>query len=360
MKKIVAISSAIALSFAVLASGVSAQATPSTDPAPTMPSDNQLVGVDCGNTNAFYNIEADGSSAIANPVGDVIGSDSANSTECSGGVAYNPEDGYVYGVLYASDNNQMFPEATGGTSLVKIDPSTGIQTIVSQFTGDCTGGWLFTITPQAALVSSGMNLCTVNLETAETTLLGTVSGPISDYAMGYNPTDDTLYWSGNSHDLWSIDPDTLVGTQVLDFAPETGEYTCPAYGGTGRLVLDASFAFDSNGIGWAQSDTCQGFVVAFDVATSKYWYMGEVVAPTGGIVNTDSQTIYAEGAPFYIEGYAIVPATENSNNNGGNNNSPELAETGASGAANLPLFMAALIPIGALALALNRRRAKQN
>jgi hypothetical protein len=324
-------------------------AAPSTNAFPAFPSTDTLFGVDCETTNASYTIAVTATTALATPIGSVIGNGNGipagdDSTECTGGIAFNPVDGFVYGVLWNYPPNQMFPTSADGDWLVKIDPVSGTQTLVAEFQGACDGPWTFAVDNNGlGYATDGDKLCSVNLATGVTTEIGTdvLVGPVRDYAMGYDWKNNVLYMFSDGYEIYSVNTATGAFTLAATLPVVNDEVSCPS-GGPDEVGFDASAGFDSNGVAWIQSDTCSSMPVAWKPGTNEYWYTG-VVAAAGAIVNTDSEPIYAAGDTFYIEGFAIVRSA--------------LAETGPSSSSveSGALLAGGLLLVGAVAWIARRR-----
>ena len=317
---------ATGLIVAALAAATPATASPSTNPFPALPATDTLFGVDCENTNAVYSIAPTATTAAATLIGTAVGKyeNGVEEFECTGGIAYNPVDKFVYGVLWTYGDrhvNQMFPTSTGGNSLVKINPTTGVQAIVAAFSGPCSDPWAFAVDNSGlGYATDNSKLCSVNLATGVTTEIGTDvlggSGEPSDYAMGYDWKNSVLYIFSSNYEIYSVNTSNGVATLAATLPVVLDEVTCPGdY--TDSVGFDASAGFDSNGIAWIQSDTCNSTPVAWKPGTNEYWYAGQITAATD-IVNTDSEAIRSAGDDFYIEGFTVV--------RGGP--APALAETG--------------------------------
>lgn len=351
---------------ALAAVGLIAGSLVAAAPATAVPSDassfpglaagDTLFGFDCDSTSAVYDIAVTADSAIATPIGDVVGfGGDGEGSECTGGVAWNPVDGYVYGILWPGQNNQMFDSIAEGNYLVKADPATGVQTIVGEFTGDvaCTDPWALAIDNDGvAYMTDGGNWCSVNLTDATATeiqddVFGGVGEP-SDYALGYDWTTDTMYMFSANYEIWTIDVATGAGTLFTTLAASDTDYDC-GEGNTDDVSFDASAGFDSNGIAWIQGDTCESMPIAWNPATGDFWYTG-IISVDVDTYNTDEELVYPAGSEFYIEGFTVVPGAEEAA-------APELAETGvASGAAGTSaLIGAGLMLAGAVAWMARRR-----
>lgn len=333
-----------------------AVAAPSSNPFPSLPANQRLIGIDCdGGTNATYSIAVTSTSAVASVIGSAVGNGNDvpvedADTECTGGIGYNPVDGFVYGILWPGYlSNQLFPNTQNTNYLVKVDPATGVQTLIAEFSGPCNDPWAFTVDNNGVgYATDSPKLCSVNLATGVTTEIGTdmINGPgePSDYAMGFDFKTGVLYMFSSNYEIYSINTATGVGTLAATLTPSDGEQAC-VNGGTDSLWFDASAGFDSNGIAWIQSDSCNSTPLAWKPGTNEYWYTGSVVAGAN-IVNTDGEAIYSAGDDFYIEGFAVATVKD-----------PALAETGVD-ASELPagtLIGGGLLLAGAVAWVARRR-----
>ncbi len=329
-----------------------ALAAPSNNAFPAFPSSDKLIGVDCeGSTNATYEIAVTSTTALATPIGSVIGDGNGlptgdDNTQCTGGVAFNPVDGFVYGVMWPYTGNQMFPSVNDGDWLAKIDPVTGAQTLVAEFTGACAGSpWTFAVDNNGLgyVTDSGVKLCSVDLATGVTTEIGTniFSGAQDDYAMGYDWKNSVLYIFSSNFEIYSVNTTTGALTLAVTLPVVNNEKACPG-GGTDQVSFDASAGFDSNGIAWIQSDSCNSEPVAWKPGTTEYWY-SNVVTAAGPVVNTDNEPIYALGDEFYIEGFAVARLS--------------LAETGVEGTSvgAAAALAGALLLVGSVAWITRRR-----
>ncbi len=296
--------------------------------APTLPPAQGLYNVDCDDQSPqLWSFTIDGASspigAPSIPIGDA----------CAGGGQTSPVDGKSYFVYYP-----------GGpvSALATVDLATGVITTIATINGDTNGAWQLVITNGgSAFITDGDELFSIDLLTATTTLIGGM-GSINLGAMGYQATTDTIYAFSNSDamNIYTIDPATAISTNV-SIAANWPDATCLAgdFAATDTGNPDG-VAFDSNGIAWIQSDSCESNVMAFNPATGEAWMTGELFEAAGALYPANSHQYYSE---TFLMGPAPAKAA--------------LASTGTDlGAVSLIGITAAMAALFGVVLLTSRRR----
>ena len=322
MKKSLSVSAVIALSAALVLSASSA-ANAAIDP-PLLPPAQTLYNIDCDDAAPqLWSFTTDGAST---PIGAAGPGES-----CAGGAQTSPVDGKTYVIFY-----------NGETRLATVDLTTGVISPIAQVNGATNGAWQLVITNSgAAFITDNVSLYTIDLTTATTTLVGSMT-PFLPGAMAYDSLTDTIYGfsQGNTLAIYTIDRATGAATDT----GHGGNWPVAAClnGGNGPGSPDGA-VFDSNGIAWIQSDSCVSNIMAWDPVNNIAWMVGELYDATN--------TVYPpEGATYYSETFFIAPVPQVK---------PALANTGVDYA---PMAIAggsaaAIVLAGVALLVLRRRRA---
>ncbi len=232
-------------------------------------------------------------------------------------IGFNDVEGMAFsasGVLFAAVDQSM--QIGGGSSattdfLIRIDPTTGVGSLVAQFPGlqgQGTGsfdnldyGLAFTCDGRLWLAAeTTANLWEVDPGTASLRLVGNLGAPVSGLAARGN----TLY--GVSVDptprLFTIDTDSAVATVIGPL-------------GVGGTVANVGLDFDAAGVLWATLDPGAGGtsrLVSIDPVTGAGTVVGDIsvntvpmkalaIAPTGGCAGLASGPTPVPGpSPWWL------------------------------------------------------------
>ncbi len=323
MKRKLARAAVVLAAAGLITAGVApAQATG----APTLPAGQHFFAASCDDFQPQLT-SVDTTNGNATLVGN------ANDGSCASGAAVNPVDGSVYLAYYTN---------VGG-NLAKVDPATGVYTVIAPVTGPVTNPWgLSIINDGNAFFIRDAGFYSLDL----TTGVATAVGPgleFSPNAMGYNPVDDTVYifmWDSGSSTLLAYRVDTSTGVATAD---TTHNVTMASYSYENRSDCNLEYvegvAFDGNGNPWFVNDCYDSELIVADFATGAATFVGEI---TNSTINTSApHDFYTES--IFITGTATPAA---------------LPDTGASAIAFVATgaIAAGLLGAGALALIMVRRR----
>ncbi len=296
--------------------------------APTLPPGQALYNIDCDKAAPqLWTFTPDGAST---PVGS-----SVEPGDCAGGGQTSPVDGKTYFINYPGGPAE---------SLAMVNLTTGEVTTIAAINGATDSAWQFIITNDGiayitdySSTLSANALYTIDLTTATTTLVGSMS-PVSLGAMGYDYANDIIYAfdSNNTIGLYTIDRTTGAATDT-GIGGNWSVATCLGLGTP--LGRPDGVAFDSNGIAWVQSDSCNSNIMAVDPVTGNSWMTGELFDSTRTLYGVSPYT-------YYSETFFIGPAPK-----------PALASTGANfGAASLAGITAAIAALLGVVLFTSRRQ----
>jgi hypothetical protein len=334
MKKSVSLAAVMLTAVALITAGVApAQA----NGVPTLPADQNLFALDC---NAFqpqlWSVDPTNGDSTA------VGSQPASTSYCTGGAQFNPVDGNSYSLIYA-------PE---GTSLFTFDTATGNYTSVGVLNGVATNGYGLAITNAGEAytidrVGPEYTLFSLDLSTAEMTLVGGMGPSLFPQTIAYNPVDDTVYsFNRTNGNVYSVN--LATGLATLDAAKQLTlptSITCMS-GTVITNIRTNTAAFDANGNLWMQTDSCAlGELMVADFATGDVTYVGQFNdVARSKYTNSPNYDFYA--AAVFISTDAVDPVA------------PALPDTGASAMVlvSTGVIATGLLAAGALALVMVRRR----
>lgn len=307
------------------AAGIAALAlTAAPATAATLPAGDAVYVLPCD--NAEFNgqlFRVDTATGQATRVGDWVNPDPVV-YDCAGPGAYNPVDGLGYWISWADDAGY----------LISVDLSTGVNTLVGEF----TLGGLPHYTPLALAIDAAGNawatnydfvadtdvLFSVDLATAALAVVGPTGLPAGSedytYGLAWDPITEAVY----GYNLFTLD------VYTVDTA-------------TGAFTVFDGFVYS----------TLLPYAMAFDSAGQLWGINGDIVsAPLADLDDEEPLTVInprpGGGADIYSESIIIGPAPAAAPE-------PELAATGASDSALAAGAAGALILLGGLLLAGARR-----
>lgn len=307
---------------------------PAANAAPpiALPPGQTLYAIDCdAHGSQLWSFTPDGA---ATPIGTATGA--VNS--CGGGAQTDPTSGISYFIYYPG---------AGVTALATVDVTTGVVTTIAAVNGDTTDAWQLIITNSgAAFIVDGITLYTIDLSSAATVALGSIT-PVNPGAVGYDALTDTIYGFNNSNTMgiFTIDRTNGVATDT-GLGGNWPVATCLA-GGTSPGHPDG-VTFDSAGFAWIQSDSCTSNIMSVDMSTGASSMVGELHDATATLYATAPNDFYSE--TFFIRSAPIVVAPPAAG--------PALAATGIDTAqVGMAGSIAALAALLGIALLVRRRRA---
>lgn len=266
------------------------------DAAPELPSGTHLMTVDCDSHGGqLWDTATSGSSTP-------IGAPGTEAVECAGGASTDPTTGITYFVSYGDGNH-----------ISTINPLTGEVTVGPAISGATTSLWNLMITNSGVAYGTyyGIQLYTVNLSTGVTTSVGDLYYATDDFnvcdgAAGYNPLTDTMYVYCLST-MWTVDRNTGNVTPLVELTwPDFTCITAPEDGEDLEADPDSTFVFDSNGIAWIQSDSCDfgsSGILAWNPVGNETWTYGQIFDASGELYPNDDHSFYTE--TFFL--YAPTP-----------------------------------------------------
>jgi parallel beta-helix repeat protein len=209
------------------------------------------------NTSQIFKVDRSTANYSTTPL-NIIGGTSNDLGVSINGLAYNPQDGYMYG-LSTPGNSAAIPTSVslykigmGGIinlGVVKVGTA-NLQLIVASGTFDKTGNYYFSSQNTG---TADNNLYTINIPSNPLAATAKAFSATSTfYDIAYNPIDNFLYgvnWVGS---LFKIDQATATVTTI---APATTQTTSQA---VGTLFFDVSgtlFAYNNGTVGTANSAT---------------------------------------------------------------------------------------------------------
>ena len=324
-----------AIVFGLAAALVLAGASPATAAAPeALPPAQALYAIDCDIYGPqLWSVGADGAST---PVGNHEITSSENS--CSGGAQTNPIDGLTYFIY--------FP---GGplTTLARVDLTTGVVVPIGAVSVNSSYAWQLFITNSGdAFLFDRQVLYSLSLTDRVITAVGTMA-PESLRAVGYDSTTDTIYGFDYSNTIGVYTIDRTTGEATKTDLSGTWP-TADCLDGTREAALPNNVAFDSAGIAWIQSDSCNASIMTVNVATGEAAMRGELNDPSELLYSSATNSFYSQ--TFIIGPAAVVPAAEAPA-------APALAATGFnSGAIAVAGGIGAIATVLGAALMLHMRR----
>jgi hypothetical protein len=326
MKKKLALAAVVMAAAGLITAGIApAQATG----APTLPDGQHFFAGACDAIMPQL-------TSVETTTGNATYVGNANNNECPSNAAVNPVDGVVY-MLYFTYNPFV-------KNLAKVDPATGVYTVIAPITGISGSVFGFSITKDGSgYFKNSSHLWSLDLTSGIATAVGTDLGLNPDM-MGYNPVDDTLYafeYDSNSTTLLTYTVDTSSGVATADPAHNItmADYSIDTNTGCNLNSLEG-VAFDGNGNPWFVSDSClSAELVVADFATGAATFVALI---TNSTINPDSPH------DFYTESIFIT----------GTPTPAALPDTGASAIAlvSTGAIAAGLLGAGVLALITVRRR----
>jgi hypothetical protein len=198
-------------------------------------------------------------------------------------LAYNPQDGYLYSVAQPQSQTTVY--------LYRIDPQTGVATLIAPITGASWFGTGMAINSAGIAYMGCLSgaLCTLDLATGSTSSLGTLAinnGTIADMAFDANDQLWAAYRGGTGPEsgLYKIDLATLgatkVGTGKVEFYAITFGPSCaPTNYCTGKMNSLGCLP-TIEGIGYPAPSAAFGFkIVSKNVRNNRF---GVLIASTNG------------------------------------------------------------------------------
>ncbi|MDQ2794451.1 MAG: right-handed parallel beta-helix repeat-containing protein, partial [Bacteroidota bacterium] len=222
------------------------------------------------------------------------------------GLAYNPQNGYMYALTTNGINNT--PPATidmyqiGQTGIVKLGSVTGINNIqVASGTIDKNGFYYASSQNSAANGTDNYNLYRLNLNAATLPLrltatalrlrnsANTADANLTFYDIALNPKDNLLYGTFTNGTLWRIDANTYAATNQAAVTPIVGTGNTDPVGTAFFDVAGNLFVYTNGDVNTANS----GAFYEVDTATGNYSLISNIspasVSDGASCINPDQR-----------------------------------------------------------------------